>query len=146
MKRFLLLTAALLLGGCLCVTKRKEPAGTAGTDLRERFAVTDSTGNWAVIGVKDLGTVYSGEMVEGVFVLENRTSGTLDISSAVSSCGCTIVDYEDGALEPDEGREVRVTYDSKGRRGVQYAEVVLGTTAGRYIVRIVADVKTENNF
>ena len=88
----------------------------------------------------DFGPLQEGEKVEHVFEFTNTSSNPLTISNAKGSCGCTVPEWPKEPIAPGEKGEIKVKYDSKGKKGLQNKTVTLNTT-----LTIKADViKTED--
>ncbi|NWF51150.1 MAG: DUF1573 domain-containing protein [Ignavibacteriaceae bacterium] len=75
----------------------------------------------------DFGDVKEGESVSHVFVLTNSGGDLLKITGVQSSCGCTAANPEKKELGPGESTNIKVTFNTKGRRGVQTKFVTITT-------------------
>jgi hypothetical protein len=73
----------------------------------------------------DFGSIKEGESISYSFEFTNKGKSDLLISSANGSCGCTIADYPKEAIAPGKGSVVKVTFDSKGKQGMQHKTVTL---------------------
>ena len=65
----------------------------------------------------DLGAIPENQKVEGVFVLTNDGTDTLQVDSLESSCGCTVPTLEKTTLLPGESTEILIVFDPKGIDG-----------------------------
>lgn len=65
----------------------------------------------------DFGEIIQGEKVEYLFRFTNTGKSDLIITQAKGSCGCTVPEWPKEPIPPGETGSMRVTYDSKGRKG-----------------------------
>jgi len=75
----------------------------------------------------DFGTIVEGEKVSYVFKFKNTGASDLVISSARASCGCTVPEYPKTPIKPGEEERVTVTFDSKGKPGMNHKDVTIVT-------------------
>jgi len=75
----------------------------------------------------DFGTINQGDKVETVFKLTNVGKGNLVITKAKSSCGCTIPTWPREAVKPGETAEIKVVFNSSGKKN-KVTKVVTLTT------------------
>lgn len=97
--------------------------------------------------VFDFGPLQEGEKVEHIFEFTNTSNNPLTISNAKGSCGCTVPEWPREPIAPGEKGEIKVKYDSKGKKGLQNKTVTLtaNTIPSNTILTIKADViKTED--
>jgi len=75
----------------------------------------------------DLGTLQAGDTRPMVWRLENHGDADLVITRVKPGCGCTIVEPEgqDRTIRPGETFELRATFHSTGRRGLQEKKVTV---------------------
>jgi hypothetical protein len=90
----------------------------------------------------DFGTLEEGEKVEHVFKFENTSANPLTISNARGSCGCTVPEWPREPIAPGESGEIKVKFDSKGKKGKQSKTVTItaNTIPGNTILTITSDV------
>ena len=90
----------------------------------------------------DFGRVIEGEVISYAFRFVNTGDGDLVIAEVTSSCGCTVADYPEDPVKPGEAGFVKVTFDSKARRGFQRKSVniVANTTPGVTTLIVKAQV------
>jgi hypothetical protein len=90
----------------------------------------------------DFGTLDEGEKVEHLFKFTNTSNNPLTISNARGSCGCTVPEWPKEPIAPGEKGEIKVKFDSKGKKGVQSKTVTLtaNTIPGNTILTIKSDV------
>lgn len=92
----------------------------------------------------DFGRILQGEVVSYTFHFTNTGNAPLIITSVDKSCGCTTGDYPRQPVEPGQGGDIKVTYDSKGHFGFQSKTVVVNanTMPSQTTLRVKAEVKT----
>ena len=92
----------------------------------------------------DFGKILQGEVVSYTFHFTNTGNAPLIITSVDKSCGCTTGDFPRQPVEPGQGGDIKVTYDSKGHFGFQSKTVVVNanTMPSQTTLRVKADVKT----
>lgn len=77
----------------------------------------------------DFGELKQGESVTHSFILKNIGSAPLLISAAKGSCGCTVPQWPKKPILEGEQAEIKVTFDSSGKSGMQNKTVTLVTNA-----------------
>jgi hypothetical protein len=95
----------------------------------------------------DFGTIVQGEVVTYTFLYRNEGEGGLVLTSASSSCGCTVPNYSKEPLLPGEQGKLEVVFDSKGKMGVQNKTVGIRTNGVpvRKILKIHVEVVPPNS-
>lgn len=96
----------------------------------------------------DFGRVIEGEKITYAFKFTNSGSGNLVITNVSSSCGCTVPEFTKDPVKPGENGNIKVTFDSKNRRGFQNktVTVVTNTQPNTKVLRIKAQVIEPENF
>ncbi len=77
--------------------------------------------------VFDFGEVNEGEKLEHVFLIKNTGEANLVISSAKTSCGCTVPKFPTDPILPNQQSEIIVIFNTKGKFGKQNKTVTLLT-------------------
>lgn len=97
--------------------------------------------------VHDFGKLISGEVVSYVFRFTNKGGSDLLISSASSSCGCTVPEYSKAPIKPGESGQMTVTFNSEGRSGFQNKSITIvsNTQPRETIIYIKAKVVESEN-
>ncbi len=90
----------------------------------------------------DFGDLVEGDVVETVFKFKNTGKSPLIITNARASCGCTIPDYSREPIAAGQSGEIKVKFNSSGKRGKQNKRVTLttNTNKGREFIYIYANV------
>jgi len=91
----------------------------------------------------DFGKLISDEKVNFAFKFRNEGKAPLVISNVQSSCGCTAAKPSKPQFEPGESGEIQVTYDPKGRSGVQAKDITVvcnDPSRPSFSLKITADV------
>lgn len=73
--------------------------------------------------VHDFGTINQGDEVSTNFVFTNSGKTDLNIRDTKASCGCTVSVPDKTTLKPGESSFIKVTFNSRGRRGIQQKSV-----------------------
>lgn len=77
--------------------------------------------------VHDFGSITSGDVVDASFLLTNKGKSPLNIRKTKASCGCTVPQLEKVDLKSGESVELKVTFNSSGRKGNQIKSVTIYT-------------------
>jgi hypothetical protein len=95
----------------------------------------------------NFGKVTEGEKVACVFTFKNTGTGPLVISSATTSCGCTVSEYDNKPVSPGSSGTIEVVFDSSGRNGIQTKTVTIMSNASKPVVllKITGEVITSTN-
>ncbi len=110
----------------------------------------DATGGIPIIEFNklshDFGRISEGELVACVFKFENKGDADLLISSATTSCGCTVPEFDNSPVPPGDGGHVEVVFDSAFRHGIQNKTITIRSNAEKPVVilKITAEVITKN--
>jgi hypothetical protein len=71
------------------------------------------------------GTISQGDKVEHIFKLKNTGTKPLIIANAWGSCGCTVPEYPRDPIAPGAESQVKVTFNSAGKKGEQHKSVTM---------------------
>ena len=95
----------------------------------------------------DFGKVTEGERVGCIFTFMNTGTADLVITSAITSCGCTVPKYDKKPISPDETGQLEVIFDTSGREGIQTKTITVKSNAVIPVVllQIKAEIITINN-
>lgn len=75
----------------------------------------------------DFGEMKQGNKKEHTFMLSNDGKSELVIRNIRSSCGCTAVAPSTKVIAPGESAPIKVTFDSRGKRGRQSKSITVIT-------------------
>jgi hypothetical protein len=94
--------------------------------------------------VKNFGQITQGEVVSTSFRFKNVGQSDLIISSAQGSCGCTVPKWPKEPIKPGEESVVEVTFDSKGKHGMQNKTITLvaNTIPNTKVIALKGEVLT----
>jgi len=93
----------------------------------------------------DFGNMKQGEKKEHTFMLSNDGKSELIIRNVRSSCGCTAVAPAKKIIAPGESAPVKVTFDSRGKRGRQSKSITVITNDPKSptnVLRVSCNVET----
>ena len=82
----------------------------------------------------NFGKITAGEKVAYIFTFENTGTGPLVISSATTSCGCTVSKYDKKPVPPGKSGIIEVVFNSSGYEGIQTKTVTIKSNASKPIV------------
>jgi hypothetical protein len=144
MKNFgilLFLLIAIMVSGC---------GKSKGKHATDSEILQNDTGK-AVISFREyeynFGKVTEGEKIGHAFIFINEGTGSLVITSATTSCGCTVPEYEDKPIPPGGNGTLEVVFDTSGRNGIQTKTISVKSNATIPIIllKITAEVVSNNN-
>jgi hypothetical protein len=94
----------------------------------------------------NFGKVSEGEKVSYVFKFENQGSANLVITSATTTCGCTVPEYDSKPISPGGTGNLEVVFDTSGRNGMQTKTITVKSNAKPSVVllKITAEVAPAN--
>jgi hypothetical protein len=96
----------------------------------------------------DFGKVAEGEKIGYTFTFGNEGTEDLVITSAITSCGCTVPKYDKKPIPPGGKGDLEVVFDTSGRKGIQTKTISVKSNASTPVVilKITAEVvQTINN-
>jgi Protein of unknown function (DUF1573) len=141
MRKILVILLALV-----AVTASNCGNGT-GKDSAGIVLKTDGTGKGEIIFREyqhDFGKVAEGEKISYKFVFDNKGTENIIISSATTTCGCTIPKYDTKPIPPGANGNLEVVFDTSGKNGMQTKTVTVKSNASKPVVllKITAEVVT----
>jgi len=95
----------------------------------------------------DFGNMKQGDKKEYTFNLTNDGKSDLQIRNVRSSCGCTAVAPSKKVVAPGETVPIKVTFDSRGKRGRQSKSITVITNDPKNptsTLRISSNIETES--
>ena len=82
------------------------------------------------------GEVKEGEMVEHVFKFTNTGTEPLAILDVKTSCGCTVPEYSKTPIAPGAEGELKVRFNTRGKRGSQNKKIRVFTNTEKKEVHL----------
>jgi hypothetical protein len=94
----------------------------------------------------DFGKVSEGEKLSYTFTFDNKGKSDLIISSASTTCGCTVPKYDRKPISAGNSGNLEVVFDTSGRNGMQTKTITVKSNAATPVVllKITAEVVTDN--
>ena len=77
----------------------------------------------------DFGDILQGASVTHYFMIKNIGRDDLLISSVKGSCGCTVSEWPKDPILPGEKSNIKVTFNSTGKKGRQKKTITLLTNS-----------------
>lgn len=113
----------------------EEPSETEGRIPEPFFSFSEE--------VWDFGVITEGEKVSHTFKFQNTGGAPLVISNVSTTCGCTVPQWPKDPIQPGEGSEIAVTFDSNGKAGnvTKDINIIANTNPVQKIIRIKAQVE-----
>jgi hypothetical protein len=125
-----------------CVNRSVNNSANPGTD-------SNGTGKSEIVFREyqyDFGKVTQGEKISHTFIFENKGTTNLIITSASTTCGCTVSKYNTKPIPPGSTGNLEVVFDTSGRDGMQTKTITVKSNASKPVVllKITAEVVTDN--
>jgi hypothetical protein len=92
----------------------------------------------------NFGKVKEGEKISYIFTFENKGKSDLIVSSATTSCGCTVPKFDKKPIAPGANGNLEVIFDTSGRDGMQTKIITVKSNSLTPVVllKITAEVVT----
>jgi hypothetical protein len=140
MKNILLLSLvmiSLLLSQCGNATKRNATIASGDTGIA-KIVFREYEHNF--------GKLSEGEKVSYVFKFDNGGTANLVITSALTTCGCTVPEYDTKPISPGGTGNMEVVFDTSGKNGMQTKTITVKSNASTPVVllKITAEVVNDN--
>ncbi len=85
----------------------------------------------------NFGNIKQGDKVEHTFTVTNYGKSDLIIRKVQASCGCTAVNPSKNVIKPGEKTDIKVIFDSKGRKGRQNKAVTVITNDPKNVKKVL---------
>ncbi len=85
----------------------------------------------------DFGLIMEGEKVSHTFKFTNAGGTDLLISSASSTCGCTIPSFSKEPIKPGKSGTIEVLFNSAGKAGSNHKQVKILTNAQPNTIQLI---------
>jgi hypothetical protein len=140
MRKIILIWALVVMFGLGCGDGTA--VNSAGSAQKEK-----STGTSELIFREyqhDFGKVSEGEKLSYTFIFNNKGTSDLIISSATTTCGCTVPKYDKKPIAPGANGNMEVVFDTSGRSGMQTKIITVKSNASVPVVliKITAEIVT----
>ena len=108
--------------------------GKADTSKVPKFYFAETTHHF--------GEIKEGDIVTYIFKFKNVGGSQLVIAQAKGSCGCTVPEYSKNPVQPGDEGEIKVTFDSHGKSGMESKTVTVlaNTIPATKVLTISAEV------
>lgn len=93
----------------------------------------------------NFGKVNEGEKVGCIFSFKNSGTTSLIVTSAITSCGCTVPKYDRKPIQPGSGGTIEVVFDTSGRNGTQTKTITVTSNAVTPVVLLTIKAEVINN-
>jgi hypothetical protein len=119
---------------------------SSGTGNSNASSASKATTGSSIISFReyqhDFGKVSEGEKLSYTFIFDNKGTEDLVISSATTTCGCTLPKYDTKPIAPGSHGSLEVVFDTSGRDGMQTKTITVKSNAKIPIVllKITAEV------
>ena len=135
-KIFTLAAVLLTIFAFTSCKSKSDNSGQVSTDLVNNPASANENADEENIPIMTLeseahefGKITEGEKVSYSFKFKNTGKADLIISDAKGSCGCTIPEWTKNPVTPGSSGSIGVTFDSRGKSGMQNKTVTLITNS-----------------
>jgi hypothetical protein len=137
MKRLIL---AIMAASMLMVTACHN--GSGNTASNDSVAAADKPVMKFDKETHDFGKIKAGDLITYEFKFTNTGKSPLIITNAQASCGCTTPEWPKGPVKPGEAGNIKVTFNSKGKMGLQDKQIVVtaNTNPAQNIVHLIGEV------
>ncbi len=89
----------------------------------------------------DLGDMKQGDKKSVDFSFTNTGQTPVVIEDVIVQCGCTATEWPKEPIHPNETNSILITFDSKGKEGIQRKTITVVTNTGDRIgLKIFANV------
>jgi hypothetical protein len=144
MKKIILLSyilAAFATSGCMNGTAKKSDGSNPDSNNSGKSEIVFKEYQ------HDFGKVAEGEKLSYVFKFDNKGTSDLIISSATTTCGCTVPKYDRKPISPGAEGSLEVVFNTSGRSGMQTKVITVKSNASTPVVllKITAEVINTSN-
>lgn len=119
---------------------------TACAQNKKAVVFGDETNKLAFTHIyKDLGVTTEGDLVSFEYEFTNTGESSISILNAVPTCGCVAVKYPSQPILPNKKGVLKVSFDSKGKNGLNKKSIVVQTSLAypNDIIELSFEVKVE---
>ncbi|HEY0245831.1 MAG TPA: DUF1573 domain-containing protein [Mucilaginibacter sp.] len=141
------LSLILIAAGCLLACNQPGKTTATGADSTKTTAAVNANAPVMKFEVEshDFGKIKQGDKTSYDFKFINTGKSPLIISNAVASCGCTTPEWPKTPLQPGQGGEIKVTFDSANKSGLQdkLITITANTNPAQNMVHLIGEVLTK---
>ena len=133
-----LILIIIILAGCGNGSGKNSPASGSDSASTGKSEITFREYQY------DFGKVAEGEKISHTFIFDNKGTSDLLISSATTSCGCTVPKYSTKPIPSGAAGNLEVVFDTSGKNGMQTKIITVKSNASTPVVllKITAEVVT----
>lgn len=143
-KLFLIALCAAAFSACQSKSAESKATGTDSISTETPvIAEADAPKVKVEKTIYEFGEITQGEKVSYTFKFKNVGKTPLIITNATATCGCTQPEYPTEPVKPGADGEIKVTFDSTGKLGLQDKVVTITSNANPKFeeLHLVGDVK-----
>lgn len=144
-KLFLIALCAAAFSACQSKSAESNTTSTDSTTLTETPVIAEADAPKVQVekAIYEFGTITQGEKVTYTFKFKNVGKTPLIITNATATCGCTVPEYPKEPVKSGADGEIKVTFDSTGKLGLQDKVVTITSNANPKFeeLHLVGDVK-----
>ena len=137
-----IIVAGMLMTACNSGTANSTAASTAGAD---NGSATNAPAAKFEKETHDFGKIKAGDKVTYAFKFTNTGQSPLIIKDAIATCGCTKPEWPKTPVRPGEVGEIKVTFDSAGKMGLQDKQITItaNTNPAQSVVHLIGEVTSK---
>ena len=123
-----------IIGFCVVMAAVNIQAGRVSPDQDDVPGIT-----WDKLE-HDFGEMRMGDTATTDFTISNNRKDTLVIENVLGGCYCTSTKWTRPPVLPGMKGVVRVSFNSKGKMGVQNKDITVYTNKGYFILAVKANI------
>ncbi len=140
MKKILFSVVSLLIVFSACQTADNE-TNSNNNDNINSINITDGVPEFKFEETeKNFGELIQGEKASHIFEFTNVGNAPLVIDNIKTSCGCTVPEYTEKPIEPNEKGEIKITFNTAGKKGSQHKSITILSNTENFELVIKAKV------
>lgn len=142
----LLFVVALFFAGCANSSTNSKNGSTTWEEGETISANNNSLGEAEITFSENeyvFGSVKKGKEISHIFEYTNTGNAPLIINDVIASCGCTVPSFSTEPVYAGEKGTVKVTFDTKGYKGLQTKTITVKSNAknSTVLLRIIAQIQ-----
>ncbi len=139
----MMVSGVVMFTACTDATSKINDSDDNAEQNVEEANVQTGTADFAFTEEKwDFGDITEGSVAKHTFTFTNTGDAPLIIYNAQGSCGCTVPNWPREAIAPGATGEIKVSFNSAGRAGVNNKTVTLttNTVPNKKVLNITSNV------